>query len=79
MLTPLAEASDIKVHVTQYYNDEFFPTSTSGWVRARPKATGEYYVRSHIVVWLMLCYFKRYSTLCREFKKDITNLGPEMR
>ena len=32
---------DEQDHAKQYYNDLFFPTSTSGWITGRAKAGGE--------------------------------------
>lgn len=39
--TAVSASQDTK-DPTQYYNDVFFPTSTSGWQSATPKTTGEF-------------------------------------
>jgi hypothetical protein len=36
--------------VSQYYDDIFFPSSTSGWTPGIPKHTGECFVKSEAVI-----------------------------
>lgn len=41
--TAVSNSPDVKDPTTQYYNDTFFPTSTTSWISGRPKTTALFF------------------------------------
>ena len=64
------DAQDTITQASQYYDDIFFPSDTSGWITGTPKNTGECFVKWEAVTPLTFLRFKRYFTLCREFDRQ---------